>query len=537
MTTMNEKKDRPDYRCSAYLAMAPAWKRAGDVYGGVQSVRRGEYLTKFTRESPDDHKARKDATEFYNVTGRTIDAVVGTVCTMDIVPAEAPPALAEMFADIDLCGNDLASFLRDTFTNAVRDGHSFIFVDGPPPIERTEDGPPITGADVADRRPFWVNYKASQLINWQCDIKGGRLVFSQMTFEETTKEKDGGYGEKEVTRYRVLRPGSFSLYEKQEDKDELVIIHENVSTGRDTIPVAVVYGRRTAPLESVPPFLDLLETNIVHYNSQSVLREALKYVVPMPVFTLEKKEDAEDFKKLTMAANRSIVMWGQNVKAEYLELKGQSVEELRTDIATLEVRMAKLGIEKFAPTEQGTTKTATEVGSDNRKELSEISVMAANLENAVEQAFYFTAEVNNAIKGSSSPINLSETERSKLKLNIDYDKLTYSLDQLQFLNSLVDSGRLSLQSFLEMLPRVTSLPKGYDPETEVKRILDERSGSAAIDDLDARIDRALKLDGIVPHEEQLRIIYPEKSPEEIAAMAKTVSATEAVRQAEMFANG
>jgi hypothetical protein len=84
---------------------------------------------------------------------------------------------------------------------------------------------------------------------------------------------------------------------------------------------------------------------------------------------------------VTVAANRAVITAGEHSDVKYLELQGSSIEELRLDIENLEKRMSKLGVEKFAPTIDATTKTATEIGSDNRKEMSEIAVMAKNLEN------------------------------------------------------------------------------------------------------------------------------------------------------------
>lgn len=529
--------NRPDFTNAAYSYMASSWQRTRDVWGGVRSIRESsvEYLTKFTRESPDDYKSRRLVTEFYNVFGHTVDGIVGMICRRDIAPQEAPTGIAELLTDIDLCGNDLAAFLRRTVTNAVRDGHSFIFVDAPPPV-RKEDGTRPTLADVEDRRVWWVNYEASQLKNWQYTVVNGKLVITLMTFKETTLEADGLFGEKQVTRYRVLRPGSFELWEEDAtDKSKIVLVAQE-SRGFVPIPVAVLYTRKTAPLESAPPFLDLLETNITHYNSQSILREALKYIVPMPVFRIASEADLPKFKEMAMASNRSVIMWGENTDAKYLELEGKSIEELRIDIENLETRMAKLGIEKFAPQSDNNTKTATEINTDNEKEMSEAAVWAANLENTVEQAFYFTAELTNSIKGAGY-INLGDAEKSKLKLNIEYDKLTYSMEQLQFLNQLMKDGIVSRLTFLEVLPRIMSMPKGFNPSDEIERIIEEREGKSAISDLDKRIEQANKLEGIVSHREQLKLIYPERSDAEIQKMLDEIAKGEAVRQAAVMANG
>lgn len=472
-----EAKDQANFKNAAYTYMAMSWQRTADVWGGVRTLRESgiKYLTQFVRESDTDYGARKLATEFYNVFGHTIDSVVGMICNKNLAPTDPPDVFKMFFRDVDLLGNDFVAFTHVTLTNAVRDGHSFILVSAPPPVKK-EEGEQPTFQDVADRRAFWINYKASQLINWQYEVTNGKLILTQATFEECTYEPDGAYGEKKVTRYRVLKPGSYSLYQKPDDGkgDELIPLEENVPTGGKEITLAVCYAKRTAPLESVPPFMDLLETNVTHYNSQSVLREALKYIVPMPIFHFADKSSGDEFKNGigVVAANRAFIMTGPETRAEYLELKGQSIPELRIDIANLETRMAKMGVEKFEPVSDGTQKTATEVGSDNRKELSEVAMIAKDFENCIEQAIYFTAQLENGIRPQT--VNLTDAEKTRLRLNIDYDKLVLNTQQIALFNTMVTEGNLSKHTFLSIFEKEykDQLPDDWTVDDEVQRLKD-----------------------------------------------------------------
>jgi hypothetical protein len=473
--------DKPSFRSDSFNEMNDACVKTQEVWGGVRSLRKSnyKYLVQFEKESEEEYKARKDNAEFYPVFGGTVDTVVGMVCTNEIAPVNAPKQIQELFSDFDLCGNDFASFIRDTFTNATRDGHSFIFVDAPPPVDVGDRQ--ATAADVAGRRPFCINYKKNQAINWRFKKIDGKSVLSQITFKECTKEQKGRFGEEEVIRYRVLNRGSFSLYrepskeEKQAGKNDLVEEIKDRKTGLTEIPLVTVYSsKKTNPLESDPPFYDLLEMNLVHYNKSSKKSKALDYVVPMPVIVVDSKEDADDIKKsgMTFASQRGIIIYGQNASASYLELKGDSLPQLTLEIEGLEKRMAKAGVEKFAPTEEG-NKTAYEVGSDNKKELSQVSIMAKNLENACEQVFYFIAEYLNAI--GSAKVSLSEAEKSKLKLNINYDRLIFSIEQMQLFDTLREKGVLSNQTFLELLQQIVNMPKGFSVEEEAKRLAGEKA--------------------------------------------------------------
>jgi hypothetical protein len=79
------------------------------------------------------------------------------------------------------------------------------------------------------------------------------------------------------------------------------------------------------------------------------------------------------------------------------------------------------------------------------------------------------AQYLNVIKGKNT-VNLNDAEKLNLKLKLDYDRLTFSLQQLQFFGQLVDTGKLSLQTFLEWLPQVADMPEGFNVEEELKRI-------------------------------------------------------------------
>lgn len=495
-------KNQASYECAAYQYMSEEWARTQDVFEGVRRMRTSnQYLDRFEKEEDADYSKRKNRTEFYNVFRANASGIVGMILSNNVMPNDVPKPLAELFTDINLLGDDVAMFLRETLTNAVRDGHSFIFIDAPPPVEVPEGTTP-TLADVADRRAWWVNYKANQAHNWQFEQINGKTVLSQVTFKECTKEPDGLYGEKDVIRERVLRRGSYSLYrhpdktnEAEKSLTDLIPEIEDAPFGIDEIPLAVLYARKVAPMESTPPLAELLDANLTHYNSQSILREVLKYVVPMVIIKMDSFDDHSKFNEITVAANRALKIWGEHADVKYLELQGKSVPELRQDIQDIEARMAKMGLEKFAPIDE-INKTAYEVGSDNRQQMSEISVIAKNLETAFEQAIYFTAELMNSIK-TKDTISLTDAEKSSLKLNIDYDSLVLSPQEWAIASSLVDKKQLSLQTFLEWLQTMTNMPKGFSPEEELKRLAAEKQSMEQRDTLDKEDVQQTKQAGAV----------------------------------------
>ncbi len=459
--------DRPDYRNPDYEECLPLWDKAGDVWQGVRALRKKKYLAQFHKEDPADYKTRADNTEFFNVFRGTVQTVVGLVFKSQILPEEAPTSIENLYPDVDLMGNDLSTFLRQTFTRVVRDGVAFILVDAPPPVEPNSDGSTPTLSDVRGRRPFWRNYSASQVVNWRHETINGVERLVQATLYETMSEPDGAYGVKQVEQWRTLRPGSWQVFRKNDQAEFYEVA--GGATGIGDIPLVAVQANKRDLFCADPPYMELLETNLVHYNSVAVLREALRYIVPMPVFTVDSKDDAQEFQKMTVGANRSIILWGANPTAQYLELEGKSVEELRIDIETLESRMARQGVEKFAPVEGSNEKTAFEVGSDNRRQMSEIAVMAKHFEDAVETVFKFTGDYINAITGGGTV----DMDNQKVRLVLDYDKLTFNSEQMKFIAGLVDTNKLSRSTFLKMLPHIVDMPEWYDAEIEAEQLTRE----------------------------------------------------------------
>ena len=474
--------NNPDYKSKAYESMLPYWNITQALYDGQFAAKDAGLLNRFEPENEDKQwNARQNEAELYEVFASQVKSVAGLILGKDVTPQEVPDNLRELFADIDCCGNDLETFLRTTLTNVVRDGVAYVFVDAPPSVEI--EGRQPTAEDVKDNRSFWVNYKAKQAINCLESSSNGKTELTRITFEEHTLESDGSkFGEKEVTRYRVLEKIGgqvyFSLYRKDEDakddKDKFIAEmvngkpQENIPLGLSKIPVVKIMATN----DNKPPFMSIANSNVKHFNKLSMKDYILSFIKPKMITVHSNEDNAKAFNKVNTSMSSGLKLIGDNAQAYYLELKGDSIPALEREIEGIENRMSKMGMEKFAPIIDGTQKTAFEVGSDNRKEMSEIAVIAKNFENGIESAFDLTImQMQNILSESLFPIK--DDERSQLKLNIDYDKLTFNLDQLRFFNELVDSGRMSLKTFYTFLSRVVEMADGWNDDEEIKQIASE----------------------------------------------------------------
>lgn len=470
----SDLNESSDFKSEHWKKLSPSWKITSDLWGSPLDIRNlgTQYLRKFAKEPQAKYDERKSQSVFQNEFRSSIEMMGGMVFRTDPEPDDVDPAIDELFDDIDLCGNSFWAFTLNAFEMFLRDGNGFIYVDAPPlseaVAEKVAAGVAPTLRDRQDDRPFWVFYHACQVINYRFEKIGSRPVLVQVTIKEEVCEPAGTFGEVEVVQHRVLRPGSYEVWRQDPVTEKFTILHESGLTGMDKITLIPL-----AEFNAKPPMLTLGMLNVQHYNQTSDYDDICHLVcTPQQVRKYESSDDAKKAADIATASpGTGIKMWGPNSNVFYVEVSGTGLDHARQRYQDIEQQMAKIGVGMLAPADQPAgVRTATEVMDTAGQRQSKLSNLARQFENAFEKALYLTAEYINAIKGPKT-INLDDAEETvKMRLKIDYERLTFSLDQLLFFSDLVDSGKLSLMTFLQWLPQVADMPPGFDPAEELKRI-------------------------------------------------------------------
>lgn len=468
-------EDRPDFECAAYQRMKPGLEITNDLWGGTLDIRAQgtKYLEVMPLEDGEEFKKRLKNSVFFNEFQRTVESGVGMVFKSDPTPvdkAKTPAIFSEMFEDIDLQGSDLAQFLRETFTNAWRDGMSFILVDGPK-TRYNDDGSPVLLNQVLEDRPWWINFTASQAINWITETIDGKEVLQQITFKYCENVPKGKYGEEEQERFLVLFPGGFRRYKKVESQkgEEEFVLLDTGSTGLDYIPLAIIYGRKMRNMESRPPLLEQANLNILHYQKTSDF-DNWCHICCVPILTrrLDMRGDEEKSGAVPIGPTIMVNVFGQYGDLKYTEVSGSGLDIVTKRIKEIEIQMTRLGVEMVSP-KIAVEKTATEVIADSGESQSQLAIAAKNLESGYKLALYYTSQQIGNVRNQK----ISDQDLGALQLNIDYTKLTFSVNQMVFFMGMVDKGYMSLDTFLTWLPKVTEMPKDFNAAKEIDKIKSE----------------------------------------------------------------
>lgn len=470
----DNKHNSPDYRCKSAADMLTDIEIVRDVSGGTRHLRDCKrstlYLPPEPAEQPSAYAIRKSKALLFNAYERALHSLVGMVFRKEpelsedvpdvMAGAEGAEGTAEtegQLEDCDLAGTHWTVFAKDLFTDALRDGHAFLMVDMPPALPA---GSTLADEKASGRRPYWVKYKADQACNWRTDSRG-RLT--QITFEECTWEADGEYGEAEVKRYRVLRPGSWQLYRKTKDEKtgaDSVILESEGATSLTEIPVAICYGRRLAPLVSKPPLLDLAMVNLAHYSESSDYRIYL-HIASRPITCIAGGDQATNVQAI---GPYTLIKHATDGKVYFAETTGAALGAARTDLQDLEAYMSVLGL---AMLKQNTPqKTATEERGDQVRELSELATAARSLHDCIEQALRFQAQYQGLPSGGSATLGVTDED------------LTMTDQEMNSYNAMAGSV-LSKKTVREVLKERGKLPETYSEEEELKRLESEGAEAAA----------------------------------------------------------
>jgi Domain of unknown function (DUF4055) len=309
------------------------------------------FLPREPAEQPEDYLNRLYRSPFDDRFAQSIRKFVNLILNNGVkaaVPAEIEPHLD----NIDNQGSTLRSFLKQAMIAALRDGHTFVLVDYPPP-----DFAIRSEADRlrAGRRPAWVHYHADQLIFHRSIVQNGQTHLAYAVLRELATIA-GDSTEREAVRYRVLKAGytetiadqvvafgsRWELWEEQPDPQDkskviLVMIDEGVfSTGK--IPLTCWYGGlRTGFFRSRPPLQALADLNLTHYQVKSDhLRKIHLCCLPVPELRDSMRPPGQ---ALAIGPNTFVHIMDPQGGFNWKEPLATSIEQTRREVQDLEGAM------------------------------------------------------------------------------------------------------------------------------------------------------------------------------------------------------
>lgn len=419
------------------------WVLVEDCVAGSRQVKsKGEvYLPKIivSRDATENEEINKKyrlRAQFFNVTGRTRDELVGEVFIKD-TEIELPSAIELMEGDVDGSGTTFEQQAKDVLGNVLASGRAGLLVDFP----RVEDGEVITRADLesGEIRPKILQYTAPQIINWTVgvDNKTGHKTLDLLTLKEMAEVGGDEFEKKYEPRYRVYRRQSKIDRETGANVSTVTVEvwremdHEDTIGGNEKhteygivesaqpvlqydqtpfrrIPFVFIGSKNNDETIDAPPLLDLAILNVGHYRNSADVEWA---AFNEGQTTLAITGLSDEWVKAHMA--NGVFLGSGNA---LLLPVGGDAKLLQANPATMSSELMKLKVEQMKAIggrliePNQVEKTAFEAGLDKTGQVSILSSVANNVASAYEQAFTF------AERFLSDP-----SESAEVTLNTQYD--------------------------------------------------------------------------------------------------------------------
>ena len=295
------------------------WGLIEDLVEGTSKIRGKSriYLKQEPREEDESYDVRLSRSVCPPYFVRMERMLAGMLTRKPVRLNEVPETIEEQLFDVDLEGNNLTNFIYNISRLCIRYGHIGVLVDAP-----AEGG-----------RPYWIPYTPRDIIGWRTEIKDGQRQLSQLRLTERIVKPKGLYGEETIEQIRVLEPGTFKLFQRNNDGDFKKVDEGNTSL--DIIPFSVAYSNKVGIYESRPPLEDIAELNIKSYQIQSDYDNQLHIsAVPMLAF-FGFPAAAEE----VSAGPSEALSLPEGSSASYIEPNGNSFQAQRDRIDKLEYQI------------------------------------------------------------------------------------------------------------------------------------------------------------------------------------------------------
>jgi hypothetical protein len=369
---------------AAVNAMSEDWTLARALLGGTRAMREAgkKHLPKWPDEEEDAYLCRLASAVLFPAYSRTIETLTGKPFSKPITIGEdVPPQIREWLDDIDLQGRNLDMLAADTLQIALGMGLAGILVDYP-----TKGAEIRTVADerAAGLRPYAIQIYPWQVLGWLPKRVAGAWTLAQLRLLERVEVEDGPFGTKEIEQVRVLTPGAWETYRKNEKKEW--VLYEKGVTSLKYIPFAPAYGTRLGFMMGKPPLVELAHMNVRHWQSQSD-QDTILHVARVPILAVVGVDD--DQWKMTIGASAAVRLpTGADMK--YVEHSGAAIEAGKVSLDDLKEEMRQAGAELLV-IKPGTV-TATQHANENAVGMCALQRIAKGVEDTLDQMLQIFAD-------------------------------------------------------------------------------------------------------------------------------------------------
>ena len=422
---------------TAWVNQEPHWGLIEHLLGGTYKIRKGhrKFLPQEPRELDESYDNRLQRSVLAPYYVRLERMLAGMLTRKPVRLDDVSDQIREQLFDVDLQNNDLQTWLYNTSRICIRYGHVGVLVDAP---KSGDNG-----------RPYWITYTPRDILGWRSEMADGQQKLTQLRLFEKVLVPDGLYGEKQVEQVRVLTPGAFEIFQKDQKGDFRVI--DEGTTSLSEIPFSVAYSNRVGVLESFPPLADIAELNLQHYQVQSDLGNQL-HISAVPMLALFGfPASAEE----VSAGPGEAISLPEGSDARYVEPQGNSYDAQFRRLDQIVSQINDLGLAAVMGAKLS-AETAESKRIDRSQGDSTMMVVAQQMQDLIDNCLRFHADF------------LQESQAGSSLVNRDFMGARLEPQEIQALLQLYTAGTVTQETLLLQLEAGEVLGDDFDVEAELE---------------------------------------------------------------------
>lgn len=376
--------DAPIYAHPEYVYWLPEYRLIRDCIAGEPTIKAAgtTYLPAYDGMDNDDYALFLRTATFYNFTGRTRNALQGTIfrrrTNVEGVPADKQVILEKFTRNND----SFRIFSREVASELLTTDRVGVLCDYP-------------AAARVNSMPYAVVYTAENIIDWdEGPDKDDRMVLTRVLLreyrlmtvaEQLAKIKAGGTASFRgyVVEWRELRmeggqyvqqrwvnATSDAVYGADSGDAQPPVVVQRRGEPLDFIPFRIYNRNGKSPRPTAPPLQDIAHLNISHYRSYAALEHGRHYT-GFPIYNVQVSHGQSA--EYQVGPNR---VWETPIgsKASLLEFNGTGLKSLENALEQKEHQAATLGGRMIG------VKAAAVSESDNQLKLKERNEQALLLD-------------------------------------------------------------------------------------------------------------------------------------------------------------
>lgn len=446
-----------------YSERLPDWKKWRDASAGEDEIKedKTEYLPKLYGQDDQGYKEYLSRAEWYNASGKTVDAMVGAHHRQPIVAELGSLATLEEKASHNQTLQELGQKSTREMWRVGKLG--------------------LLAEILPGELPQLYLYTAESIVNWHYEDDVLQFVILKECYKQPKKDTPYTFEEREQYRVcelidgfyvqRVMREVEVSEKKEWVFIDELTVLPTKSNGERlAEIPFVVIEYEDNNGECGGSPIADIVSLNLKHYRVTADRANYL-HICSTPILHIDGLAE-EDRPKTKMALGMGLTIFTMGGgTSSYTEPSGSALTALQTDLAAKEDQMARLGA-TFLRAAKKAVETADSLSIAARGETSVLQQITNTLSKGFTTAVRFLAHWLGKADATASVTFSSEFFDAKIEQwEAEFLLKLFTANQIDLptlLDALQTGGLLKKEWIAPLLQRAQAAQKALDNGTQVR---------------------------------------------------------------------